>query len=130
MKAVHHLAIDVELELRDRVVADPHRGGALDFQDFRKISNQPFPVAVALGADPGGVPARILSVLPPFSPLLMPLRIATGSASIVEIALAVVLLAGAVVLLLRLAGRIYAHTLLHRGARLRWREALSTAAED
>ncbi len=82
------------------------------------------------GAEPGGTPARILSVLPPFSPLLMPLRIATGSASLLEIALAAVLLVLAVVLLLRLAGRIYAHTLLHRGARLRWREALSAVSDD
>jgi ABC-2 type transport system permease protein len=81
----------------------------------------------AFGADPGGVAARVLSVLPPFAPLLMPLRIATGSASVLEITLAAVLLAAAVVLMLRLAGRIYAHTLLHRGARLRWREALRSA---
>ena len=33
-------------------------------------------------------------------------------------------------LMLRLAGRIYAHTLLHRGARLRWRQALRSAASD
>lgn len=84
----------------------------------------------AFGSDPGGVPARVLSVLPPFAPLLMPLRIATGSASVIEIAVAAVLLVVAVGLLLRLAGRIYAHTLLHRGARLRWRQALSSASRD
>jgi ABC-2 type transport system permease protein len=82
----------------------------------------------AFGSDPGGIAARVLSVLPPFAPLLMPLRIATGSASVLEIALAAVLLAAAVVLMLRLAGRIYANTLLHRGARLRWGEALRSAA--
>lgn len=84
----------------------------------------------AFGSDPGGTAARVLSVLPPFAPLLMPLRIATGSATVLEITLAVVLLAATVVLMLRLAGRIYAHTLLHRGARLRWRQALQSAAAD
>jgi ABC-2 type transport system permease protein len=84
----------------------------------------------AFGSDPGGTAARVLSVLPPFAPLLMPLRIATGSASVLEIALAVALLVGAVVLMLRLAGRIYAHTLLHRGSRLRWRQALHAAASE
>ncbi len=84
----------------------------------------------AFGSDPGGAAARVLSVLPPFAPLLMPLRIATGSASVLEIGLAVVLLGVAVVLMFRLAGRVYAHTLLHRGARLRWRQALQSAAAD
>jgi ABC-2 type transport system permease protein len=81
----------------------------------------------AFGSDPGGAAARVLSVLPPFAPLLMPLRIATGSAAVLEIVVAAVLLAVAVVAMLRLAGRIYAHTLLHRGARLHWREALRSA---
>ena len=84
----------------------------------------------AFGSDPGGAAARVLSVLPPFAPLLMPLRIATGSASVVEIALAAILLVAAVVLMVRLAGRIYAHTLLHRGARIRWRQALRSATSD
>src|SRR5690606_21198804 len=64
-------------------------------------------VMFAIGADPGSTVARVLSVLPPFAPLLMPLRIATGSASVVEIAAAAVLLIAAVVLMLRLAGRVY-----------------------
>jgi ABC-2 type transport system permease protein len=84
----------------------------------------------AFASDPGSGAARVLSVVPPFAPLLMPLRVATGSASVLEIALAAVLLVLAVVLMLRLAGRIYAHTLLHRGARLRWRQALRSAASD
>lgn len=76
------------------------------------------------GSDPTGVAARVLSILPPFAPLLMPLRMATGSASILEIVVAAVLLAGAVVGMIRLAGSVYARTLLHRGRRLTWREAL------
>jgi 4-hydroxy-3-polyprenylbenzoate decarboxylase len=39
-----------------------HRGGALDFQDFRKISNEPFPVAVALGADPATMLAAVTPI--------------------------------------------------------------------
>lgn len=84
----------------------------------------------AFSADPGSAASRVVSVLPPFAPLLMPLRVATGSASVLEIVLAAALLVGAVLALLRLAGRIYAHTLLHRGARLRWREALRAAGTD
>jgi 4-hydroxy-3-polyprenylbenzoate decarboxylase len=39
-----------------------HRGGALDFQDFRKASNEPFPVAVALGADPATMLAAVTPI--------------------------------------------------------------------
>jgi ABC-2 type transport system permease protein len=77
-----------------------------------------------LGSDPSSTAARVLSVLPPFAPLLMPLRMVTGAASIVEIVVAAVLLALAVAVMIRLAGTVYARTLLHRGRRLRWREAL------
>ena len=78
----------------------------------------------ALGASPASTVTRIVSVLPPFAPLLMPLRIATGAASIVEIVVAAVLLLAATFAMLRLAGAVYARTLLHRGSRLGWRDAL------
>jgi ABC-2 type transport system permease protein len=76
------------------------------------------------GGDPEGVVARVLSILPPFAPLLMPLRMVTGAASVVEIVVAAVLLALAVWGMIRLAGSVYSRTLLHRGSRLTWREAL------
>ncbi len=78
----------------------------------------------ALGAAPASTVTRVVSVLPPFAPLLMPLRIATGAASIVEIVVAAVLLLSATFAMLRLAGAVYARTLLHRGSRLGWRDAL------
>ena len=78
----------------------------------------------ALGAAPASTATRIVSVLPPFAPLLMPLRIATGAASIIEIVVAAVLLLAATFGMLRVAGAVYARTLLHRGSRLGWRDAL------
>jgi 4-hydroxy-3-polyprenylbenzoate decarboxylase len=39
-----------------------HRGGALDFQDHREVSREPFPVAVALGADPATMLAAVTPV--------------------------------------------------------------------
>jgi 4-hydroxy-3-polyprenylbenzoate decarboxylase len=39
-----------------------HRGGALDLQDHQKNSNEPFPVAVALGADPATMLAAVTPV--------------------------------------------------------------------
>jgi ABC-2 type transport system permease protein len=77
-----------------------------------------------LGGNPESTAARVMSVLPPFAPLLMPLRTATGAASILEIVVAAVALTVAAYGMLRLAGSVYAYSLLHRGARLRWRETL------
>lgn len=77
-----------------------------------------------LGNVPYSLPTRIVSVLPPFAPLLMPLRIAVGAASVLEIVVAGVLLLLATYGMLRLAGAVYGRTLLHRGSRLRWKEAL------
>ena len=39
-----------------------HRGGALDFQDHRKATNAPFPIAVALGADPATMLAAVTPI--------------------------------------------------------------------
>jgi len=39
-----------------------HRGGALDFRDHRKASAEPFPVAIALGADPATMLAAVTPI--------------------------------------------------------------------
>ncbi len=81
-------------------------------------------VVFTAGTDPTGAAATVLSLLPPFSPLLMPLRIGTGAATWWQVAIAAVLLVATAYGVLRAAGAIYARTLLHRGARISWREAL------
>ncbi len=81
-----------------------------------------------LGNAPSSVTTRVLSVLPPFAPLLMPLRISVGAASVVEIIVSAVLLLASTFAMLRLAGAVYGRTLLHRGSRLRWKEALRMKA--
>jgi 4-hydroxy-3-polyprenylbenzoate decarboxylase len=49
---------------RDRVIMRwlPHRGGALDFRDHSLKSREPFPVAVAIGADPATILAAVTPV--------------------------------------------------------------------
>lgn len=69
---------------------------------------------------PGSITARILSVIPPFAPILMPLRMATGAASIVEIVTALVLLVFALVAIWKFTARIYSQVLLRRGSRITW----------
>lgn len=80
-----------------------------------------------LAGDTGGTTARVLSVLPPFAPLLMPLRIATGSATWYEIAIALVLLAGAIWASATVSARVYIRLVLRRGSRVGWLEALRGA---
>jgi len=82
----------------------------------------------ALGGSPESTVTRVVSILPPFAPLLMPLRIAVGAASVVEIVVAAVLLLAATFAMLRLAGAVYGRTLLHRGSRLKWKDALRMKA--
>lgn len=77
-----------------------------------------------LAGDAGSTTARVLSILPPFAPLLMPLRIATGSAAWYEIAVALVLLAGAIWAAATISARVYVRLVLRRGSRIGWIEAL------
>lgn len=75
------------------------------------------------GYAPESTASRVMSVIPPLAPLLMPMRMAAGAASVLEVALALVLMVAGVVLAWQLAGRIYNQVLLQRGTRISWRAA-------
>jgi ABC-2 type transport system permease protein len=77
--------------------------------------------------DPGATAARIVSFIPPVTPMAMPARIAAGEVAPWEIALAVALMLAATVLMVRLAARIYTAALLRTGVRVRARDALQGA---
>lgn len=76
------------------------------------------------GYVPDSTASTVLSLLPPIAPLLMPMRMAAGAASVVEVVAALVLLAATTWLAWRLAARIYEQVLLRRGSRITWRTAL------
>ncbi len=80
-------------------------------------------VFVAL-PDPTTPLITVLSLLPPFAPVLMAVRIATSDVPLWQIGLAVGLTLGSIVGLTWLAGRIYANAALRSGKRIRFREAL------
>ncbi len=72
---------------------------------------------------PDGAFARVLSLVPPVSPLVMPLRISAGSnVSIFEILASVALLGAAVLLMMWLAGKIFRTGILMYGKRPSLRE--------
>ncbi len=63
------------------------------------------------------------SFFPPWSPLVMPVRAATGSAALWEVALAVVLVLVASYLAIWAGGRIYRGAVLQLGAKVKLRDA-------
>ena len=72
---------------------------------------------------PDGVLARVLSLTPPISPLVMPLRISAGSnVSNLEILASIILLVVAVIFMMWLAGKIFRTGILMYGKRPSLRE--------
>ena len=76
-----------------------------------------------VGYTPHSRPSTILSMIPPIAPLLMPMRMAAGAASVAEVAIALVLLWATIMIVWKLAGKIYEQVLLRRGSRISWRDA-------
>ena len=85
---------------------------------------------VALSANMDGALATLLTVFPLSAPLVLPARSALVGVPLWEHALAVALILGAIYALVRFAGRVYAHGLLHSGSRLGVRAAWRLARQD
>ncbi len=83
-------------------------------------------VVFVFGYIPDSTASRILSLIPPITPFLMPMRMAAGAAAPWEVALAIALTLLSTVAVTKLAGRIYEQVLLRRGTRITWREAAAT----
>ena len=67
--------------------------------------------------------STVLSLIPPFTPILMPAKIALGAVTGWQILLGIALTLIATGLLTMLGGRIYRTAVLHMGARVRMRDA-------
>ena len=89
----------------------------------------------AVGAlnDPGSTLARVLSFVPPTAPMVMPVRVAFGEATVLEIVGAVLVTAVAAGLLVPLAGRLYTGAILRTSGRVKlaqaWRSGQEVAAD-
>jgi ABC-2 type transport system permease protein len=73
---------------------------------------------IALAEAPDGTLANVLSVFPLSAPFVLPARSALVGVPLWEHALALVLVLSSIYGIVRLAGRVYAHGLLHTGSRL------------
>ncbi|SDH01778.1 ABC-2 type transport system permease protein [Lentzea fradiae] len=74
--------------------------------------------------DPTGTAVTVLSLLPPFAPILMPGRMALGVVPAWQVLLAVVLALAAVAAITWLGGKVYSNAVLRTGARVKLRDAL------
>ena len=75
--------------------------------------------------DPHNGLAAVLSFIPFFSQTVMPARYALGVASLWEVLVAALLAVAAIVVVVRMAGRVYQNSVLRTGARVSLREALA-----
>jgi len=79
--------------------------------------------AFYLLGNPDSLVAQVLSFLPPFAPVVMPVRVGLGQVGITEVALAVLLTVATTAVLVVLAARLYAGSVLRFGARVPLLEA-------
>jgi ABC-2 type transport system permease protein len=84
---------------------------------------------VALSANANGLAANLLTIFPLTAPLVLPARSALVGVPLWEHILAVALVLASIYALVRLAGRVYAHGLLHSGPRLDPRTAWRLARQ-
>jgi ABC-2 type transport system permease protein len=73
--------------------------------------------------NPSGPLATVCSLLPPFAPILMAVRMAATDVPFWQVGLAVALIVASIVGLTWLAGRIYSNAALHLGTRVRFMDA-------
>lgn len=80
-------------------------------------------LAYAYLANPSNPLVLVASVLPPFAPILMAVRISGGDVPIWQQGLALILIMAAIGGLIWLAGRVYANSAMRLGARVRFLDA-------
>lgn len=76
-------------------------------------------------SSPQSTALTVMSLVPPWTPLIMPARMALGGVPGWQVALAFVLTLAFTAGVLALGGRIYARSVLRTGARVSWREAVT-----
>lgn len=88
-----------------------------------------FFVSIAALNDPDGIVAVIFTFVPLTSPFVVPVRTALEAIPLWEYLVALVIAVVTIVVLTRMAGRIYAGGLLRYGGRVKLREAWRSASE-
>jgi ABC-2 type transport system permease protein len=91
---------------------------------FSMLIMSSFYLAMYLMSDKAEALGAVMSWIPPFSAMLMPLRIAAGTTNPVQIVGSAVLMVLATAALAVVAARVYERSVLRTGQRVSWSEAL------
>ncbi len=86
-----------------------------------------FAAAQASVQNPDSTFASVMSWIPPFSSILMPLRIAAGVTSIAQVVGTVALMLLTSAGLAVLCGKVYERSILRMGSRVKWKQVFSRA---
>jgi ABC-2 type transport system permease protein len=89
-----------------------------------------FFLAISVLNSPDGGLAKVTSIVPPFSTMVMPIRWAAGDVPLWEVGASMLLMVVVVVALIRVAGRIYAGAVLRSGPRVKIKDALAAGRQD
>lgn len=109
-------------------------GSLVSKQEDLQYSQLPIMVVILAGygaaffqiSNPDSLVARALAFVPPFTPMIMLVRIGLGEVGIVEVMIAVLVMVAATAGLVSLAARLYAGSVLRFGARTGLRDAWSS----
>ncbi|WP_193608085.1 ABC transporter permease [Nocardioides lijunqiniae] len=80
--------------------------------------------------DPDALLSRIATIVPPFSSMAMPVRLASSDVALWEVGLSALLMIAAIAAILALGGRIYERSVLRTGAKARLSEVLAAPGES
>jgi ABC-2 type transport system permease protein len=89
-----------------------------------------FILAITAVNDANGGLTKVTSFLPPFSTMVMPVRWAAGNVPLWQVGVSMLLMIVAVVVLIRVAGRVYAGAVLRSGPRVKIKDALAAGRAD
>lgn len=87
----------------------------------------PFLVSFTIVDNPTATLPQVLSIVPFFAPILMPVLVSLGAVAGWQLALAMVLTVATIGVMTLIAGRVYSNSVLRTGARVRLREALRSS---
>ena len=106
------------------LVSRQSEAGAAAFPVYIPLFAGYFAATTSFGATDPNALIRVLAYVPPTAPLCMPVLIANDAVAGWQVALAALGVVGVDPVMARLAGAVYANSILRAGKRMKWLEAI------